>query len=504
MKAVILTRVSSKEQEDGHSLAAQSTRLIEYANRKKLEVIKSYQIIESSTKGKRKEFMEMLNFCKSQKETVAIIADAVDRIQRSFKESVLLDDLVRKDKIELHFYRENMIIGKNANSTDIMRWDFAVMGAKTYVLQLSENVKRSVEYKNRNGEFSGQAPTGYINCRNEQGKAWLEPDKIMGPKIKHLFELYSLGHASIKELKKVADKLGAKSRADKPMTTSVLYNVITNPFYYGEMNCKGEIVPHVYKPIISRELWEKCQEVRLGAAKKPFKYSEMPFLYRGLIRCAYSERICTNELKKGQFSYLVCYDKKGKRIYIPEKEVDLQIIEILKTLKIPTTRIEQYRKHLTGSKNAEIAYRNQEIGHLQASLTKSRDRMDKLMNLLIDGNIDQEIFDMKREQLKLEKSQLEAKIKAHSVADDSFNDLICELIDIASNSWKIFGYSGNFELKRNLLKMLFRTLEIKEGKLGYALSFPFSKMQNLTACPNWLPHMDSNHDKRSQSALSYR
>lgn len=494
MKAVILTRVSSKEQEDGHSLAAQSTRLIEYAKRKNLEVIKSYQIIESSTHGKRKEFTEMLDFCKKQKETIAIIADAVDRVQRSFKESVLLDDLVRKEKIELHFYREGMVIGKNANSMDIMRWDFAVMGAKTYVLQLAENVKRSVEYKNRNGEFSGQAPTGYINCRNENGKAWLKPDEIMAPKIKHLFKLYSLGHSSIKELKVEADKIGAKSRAGKPMSTSVLYNVLTNPFYYGEMNCKGKTVPHIYEPIISRELWQKCQEVRLGTAKKPFKYSDMPFLYRGLIKCANTGKMCTNELKKGQFSYVVSYNQNGKRYYTPEKEIDLQIIEILKTLKFPLNRIQQYKKHLAESKKAEISYRNQEIGHLQADLTKNWERMDKLMNLFIDGNIDQEIFDMKKEQLKTEKNRLDAEIKAHSTADDSFNDLICELIDIASNSWKIFGFSGNFDLKRNLLKMVFRTLEIKEGNLGYALSFPFSKMQNLTACPNWLLHMDSNHD----------
>ena len=33
MKAVILTRVSSKEQEEGHSLPAQNARLIEYAKR---------------------------------------------------------------------------------------------------------------------------------------------------------------------------------------------------------------------------------------------------------------------------------------------------------------------------------------------------------------------------------------------------------------------------------------------------------------------------------------
>ena len=68
MKAVILTRVSSKEQEEGHSLLAQNTRLTEYAKKKKLDIINTYQIVESSTRGERKNFTEMLNFCKKQKD----------------------------------------------------------------------------------------------------------------------------------------------------------------------------------------------------------------------------------------------------------------------------------------------------------------------------------------------------------------------------------------------------------------------------------------------------
>lgn len=103
MKAVILTRVSSKEQEDRLSLDAQNTRLTEYAKRKNLEVINSFQIVESSTKGDRKKFREVLEFCKKQKETIALLADAVDRVQRSFKESVILDDLVRQEKLSSIF-----------------------------------------------------------------------------------------------------------------------------------------------------------------------------------------------------------------------------------------------------------------------------------------------------------------------------------------------------------------------------------------------------------------
>lgn len=51
MKAVILARVSSKEQEDGYSLDAQKDRSMNYCNRNNLEVIKIFTITESSIQG---------------------------------------------------------------------------------------------------------------------------------------------------------------------------------------------------------------------------------------------------------------------------------------------------------------------------------------------------------------------------------------------------------------------------------------------------------------------
>src|SRR5262249_17307001 len=176
MKAIILARVSTKEQEEGHSIAAQRQRLQDYCTRKELDVARVFELVESSTRGERREFATMLDFAKAQNETIAIVADAVDRLQRSFKESVLLDELIRKELVELHFLREGMVIGKGATSMDILRWDFSVMGAKSYVLNLSENVKRSLEYKRRNGEGGGKAPLGYLNARDPNGKSPLVHD----------------------------------------------------------------------------------------------------------------------------------------------------------------------------------------------------------------------------------------------------------------------------------------------------------------------------------------
>lgn len=46
---------------------------------------------------------EIKSYQKKKKETVALIFDAVDRAQRSFKDTTILDDLRKQKVIELHF-----------------------------------------------------------------------------------------------------------------------------------------------------------------------------------------------------------------------------------------------------------------------------------------------------------------------------------------------------------------------------------------------------------------
>ncbi len=60
MKAIILARVSSKDQEEGQSIPAQVRRLKEYAERRKIEIEKVFQITESSSKNARKQFDEII------------------------------------------------------------------------------------------------------------------------------------------------------------------------------------------------------------------------------------------------------------------------------------------------------------------------------------------------------------------------------------------------------------------------------------------------------------
>lgn len=90
MKAIILARVSTEEQmTEGQSIPAQLARAREYAKKKNFDVVSEYQFDESSTKDQRKKFELVVEEIKKSKEILALIVETVDRLQRSFKESVI-------------------------------------------------------------------------------------------------------------------------------------------------------------------------------------------------------------------------------------------------------------------------------------------------------------------------------------------------------------------------------------------------------------------------------
>ena len=120
-QAVIFARVSSEEQKKGASIDAQLKTVIDYCDNHKFKILDKFSIVESSTRGGRLKFNEMLEYVKQQKHKTAIVVNCVDRLQRGYKKCVELDDLRKQGRIEIHFYKEGFYLHKDSTSSDILR-----------------------------------------------------------------------------------------------------------------------------------------------------------------------------------------------------------------------------------------------------------------------------------------------------------------------------------------------------------------------------------------------
>ena len=497
MKAIILARVSSEEQiTDGQSIPAQLARARDYAQKKNFIIQSEYQFDESSLKDRRTKFENVIEEIKKSKENLALIVECVDRLQRSFKESVLLDDFRKQGKLEIHFIRENLVIHKDSNSSEIQRWDLAVFVAKSFVLQIGDNVKRTIEYKIRNREFPGKAPIGYINTIDEEGNKIILQDITRAHFVVKMFEMYATGNYSIRQVAKELEKLGLRSNTKHQKSVSVgkIYAYLNNPFYFGLMRIKGNLYPHKYPPLISKPLFDKCKQVMIGYHKKPFKYASKPFIFRGLIKCAECGCTITAELKKGKFIYYRCtnYKKIHKSvIYVKEKDLLAPIYDTLKNIQLSDEKIDEITEDLKRMNQSKNEFHEQSLTALRQEYDKIEKRISASFDLMTDESITKDMFNNKLKEYKEKQAGLEAEMVRYTNADENFYLTANMVLNLAKQAYEIFE-SSEISEKRQLLNFLLQNFELSGEKLVFTLKTPFDTVLQASNCSDWGGRGDSN------------
>ena len=498
MKAILLARVSSREQEENNSIPAQVRRLKDYAERRGFDDIEAHTLVESSTKKTRKEFSSILTTIRRSKTRIALVADTIDRIQRSFKESVHLDEILKNGKLEIHFIREGLIISETSNSADILRWDMGVMFAKSYVTQLSDNVKRGTEQKWLNGEWSGQAPVGYRNFDSLEGRKEIEPDKATKHVIHDMYTWYASGSYSFLQIRR---RLRTEYAID--MSTSQIDRVLKNPFYYGVMRVKGKLYPHRYEPIISKSLFDEVQANMQKANKQPRKYAGLPYFYRGLIVCGDCGMRITAEKHKG-IVYYHCTQSRGKHgaQYVTEEDLTKQLKVAFEAIQPNETQFNQVMTALKISNADKAKYRKAQQASLNAELTKISTRQERLFDIYLDGGIEKHTYESKLSNLKSSQLDIERRLANLGTASNEFYDNIQKIMEIAHNASATL-LSSKIDKRREILNLVLSNLTLQGDQLRWEYKKPFDIMHQTAKNQTWLGMRDSNPRSRDQNPVPY-
>lgn len=480
MKSIILARVSTEEQmNEGQSIPAQLERAREYTKKKELVIQSEYQFNESSLKDQRTKFEEVIKEIKKSKEKVALIVETVDRLQRSFKESVLLDELRKEDKVELHFIRENLIIHKESNSSEIQRWDLAVFVAKSYVLQISDNVKRTLEQKIKKGEVIRKAPIGYINATEANEEKTVLPDTDRASLIVKIFSLYSAGDHSMQKIADIMAEAGLRSTTPQKNILKVrqIETILKNPFYYGYLTHKGQLYPHKYEPLISKDLFDKCREVRAKKFSGKKNTAGKPFIFQGLIKCKRCGCSITHELAKGKYIYYHCtnYHKTCEKVFVKEKELIDPLNNILENIKLPKKIINQLVEALKKNEDSKNSFHKNQIAKLRLDYDKIDKHLEVMYEDRLEGRLSTDEYDKRVGQYKDKQENILSQMENFKEANTSYYITASKMLDLAKRAGELFKSSEVGE-KRQLLKYLLQNLELDGKKLSFQLKTPFNML----------------------------
>ena len=107
------------------------------------------------------------------------------------------------------------------------------------------------------------APIGYLNVRYGK-KANIILDNMRAPAIKSLFKIYATGEFSIQDLMILAKDWHLFPKHHYSISKRCINNLLKNPFYYGVMKIKGELIPHNYPKLIDKNLFDEVQRILLS------------------------------------------------------------------------------------------------------------------------------------------------------------------------------------------------------------------------------------------------
>jgi len=134
-----------------------------------------------------------------------------------------------------------------------------------------------------------------------------------------------------------------RHRPGNPWIKVLVYRVLNNPLYIGEVTHKGERYPGEHEPIVTRRLWDRAHSIleRNGHARAVRTRTKTPALLRGIIRCAHCDCSMGPSFTKRRgkvYRYYLCIhaSKHGAGSCpvgtVPAGEIERAVIEQLRAV----------------------------------------------------------------------------------------------------------------------------------------------------------------------------
>lgn len=498
MKAIIVARVSTDEQKE-NSPDAQIFRMERYCENKNLTIIEKFSFVESAYKTKRDEFDKILSSIKSSKEKVAICFDKVDRLSRNIfdKRVALLYEKALSNETELHFVSDGQVIDHNISAGDKFAFGMKLGLSKYYSDAISDNVKRAFEQKRRNGEWTGTVRLGYLNVALDEGKR-LRKDIIVDPERGHLitrmFELYATGLYSLETIRLQMIDLGLRTLKGNKPSKSGIENLLKDSFYCGiAMSTKYGNFHHKYSRLITKELYDQCQDIRNKRNLRKHKSVSREVLFKGLITCDLCGCTMTPEIKKKpsgkEYVFYSCTNSKKicERIYVNEKELLKPIYDILDRFQsISQDTQDRLIKELKLTNDTETAFHKSQVSRINNEIEQIRAKQEKLLNAYLDEHITKEQFNHKHEEYNKKAGILEIEVSEYRKGNFNYQETVANIITISREAKDIFEKSSDIAGKRAFINSLIQNPTVNKKKLCFTIASPYNLVLELASTPNWL------------------
>lgn len=448
----------------------------------------------------RPSFQEMMQDVKSGHLNVVMVYK-LDRISRNVQEFSAMYDVFQQNNVSFISVKESF-----DTTTPMGRTVMYILAAFAQLERenTSERVTDNMQALGASGKWTGgKLPCGMTSVRRQIGDkehSYLVVDNsaIWRPKL--LYGLISEGY-TITKIERYCRDHGIKSQTGKFLSTSQIYNIITNPvycqnsieayYYFKDLGCtlpdqalfdgtKGligygktktgkksqkkceekdwSIAIGIHTPVIPASEWIAAQK-RLGINKMYYTSKHEVGILKGVLKCSCGSRMDSRTYVKNniRFSYYCCSNmtRKGKEYcnseYIRMEKIDQCFINQLKKIKLNPELLGENRNENFSFRSADSI--SSEIKKIQTSIDNLTSVLTQAMETPAAGYIINQISELDSQKKKLEEDLRNVLLKenesmtAAEARQQTYKN-ICYLID----NFDHISYSGKNELIKKIVK----------------------------------------------------
>ena len=443
--AAIYCRVSTEDQaREGYSLGEQLEKLRDLCKFRDYNIFNVYEDAGISAKDMehRPSFQKMLKDVRKQNVNV-IVAYKLDRLTRSVRDLEVLITELEKYGCSLECAMDD-INTSTANGRFFVR--MLTVLSQLEIERVSERTKFGMVGAIKDGHIPVRKTLGFMR---DNKKLVINPAE--SEIVERIFDLYFKGNS----YQKIANIFNEEKILNKVWYDTTIQKIIANPLYKGDFISGARVgnpvlYENVVEPIISRKLWEECQEQTRKNSRNYTRRNDYIFFQK--ILCPHCNKIMACKAPGGSKKKYIYYKCNGCKTSIREdKIIELLTDEINSIIEYDLTVKKYYApllKHKIGNTN-EL---------LSKELNKLKDKQTRLKEAYLNKVIEIDEYNEDKNYLNSRIKEIEIKIKEEQDLEQynfTFEDIMLKR-DLESIK------ELNSPYYRNMFKLKWEELSIKD------------------------------------------